>query len=131
MLLAALGAVADGGPGHYSVDEALGIRLRGPIVMATAMGAGAAAAVYLAERNTELFAARDGDDALEQPRRVPILPALLPRLGRVLAFEIDERVEEVAAAAAGALMPRILAGRACPAQCPPGPRSSVDRAAVS
>ena len=55
-----------GGPGRFSLDEALGIRLRGPFVAAIAMGAGAAGAVYLAQHGEELFEARDADDALSR-----------------------------------------------------------------
>ncbi len=61
VILAALAAVADGGPGRYSLDEALGIRLRGPAVMLLSMGAGAAAARYVAEHGPELFARLDAD----------------------------------------------------------------------
>jgi len=66
LVLASLAALADSGPGRFSLDEALGIRLRGPFVTALAMGAGAAAAVYVAERGEELFAARDADEALSR-----------------------------------------------------------------
>lgn len=66
VILGSLAALADGGPGRFSLDEALGIRLRGPVVTAAAMGAGAAGAVYLAEHGSELFAARDADEALSR-----------------------------------------------------------------
>ena len=66
LVLAALAALADSGPGRFSLDEALGIRLRGPVVTALAMGAGAAGAVYLAKHGPELFDARDSDDALSR-----------------------------------------------------------------
>jgi putative oxidoreductase len=66
VILAALAAVADSGPGRYSLDEVLGIGLRGPVVAGMAMGAGAAGAVYVAERGPELFAARDADEALSR-----------------------------------------------------------------
>ena len=66
LVLAALAALADSGPGRFSVDEALGIRLRGPVVTALAMGAGAAGAVYFVEHGPELFDARDSDDALSR-----------------------------------------------------------------
>jgi putative oxidoreductase len=66
VILAALAAIGDGGPGRYSVDEALGIGLRGPVVTAIAMGAGAAGAVYLASRGPELFAVRDADEELSR-----------------------------------------------------------------
>ncbi|HEY1565199.1 MAG TPA: DoxX family protein [Gaiellaceae bacterium] len=66
VILAALAAIADGGPGRFSLDEALGMRLRGPIVAAIAMGAGAAGAVYVAEHGQELFEARDADEALNR-----------------------------------------------------------------
>jgi putative oxidoreductase len=64
VILAALAALADSGPGRFSLDEALGIRLRGPLVAIAAMGAGAAGAVYFAEHGEELFEARDADAAL-------------------------------------------------------------------
>jgi putative oxidoreductase len=66
IVLASLAALADGGPGKYSLDEALGIRLRGPVVTALAMGAGAAAAVYVAEHGEELFAGRASDAPLSR-----------------------------------------------------------------
>jgi putative oxidoreductase len=66
VILAALAALADSGPGRLSLDEALGIRLRGPVVTAVAMGAGAAGAVYLAEHGEELFEARSADEALSR-----------------------------------------------------------------
>jgi putative oxidoreductase len=66
VILGALAVLADSGPGPYSLDESLGIRLRGPLVMGAAMGTGAAAAIYLAERGPELFAERDADDALSR-----------------------------------------------------------------
>ncbi len=66
VILAALAALADSGPGRLSLDEALGIRLRGPVVTAVAMGAGAAGAVYLAEHGEELFEARAADEALSR-----------------------------------------------------------------
>ena len=68
VILAALAALADGGPGRFSLDEALGIRLRGPVVAAVAMGAGAAGAVYVAEHGPELFAVQPGaaDEALSR-----------------------------------------------------------------
>ena len=50
VVLGALAALADDGPGHLSLDESLGIRLRG--------------AVYLAERGEELLAKLDADEAL-------------------------------------------------------------------
>src|SRR3954447_24455540 len=55
VIIAALAALADGGPGRFSLDEALGIGLRGPVVTALAMGAGAAGAVYVAAHGQELF----------------------------------------------------------------------------
>jgi putative oxidoreductase len=66
LVLSALAALADSGPGRYSLDEALGIRLRGHAVMVAALGAGAAGAVYLAERGEKLFAAGDADAALSR-----------------------------------------------------------------
>jgi putative oxidoreductase len=66
VILGSLAALADSGPGRYSLDEALGIRLRGPVVAAVAMGAGAAGALYLAEHGVELFAPEDADEALSR-----------------------------------------------------------------
>ena len=66
VILAALAALADSGPGRYSLDESLGIRLRGPLVTALAMGAGAAGGVYVAERGPELFAVQDADEAMSR-----------------------------------------------------------------
>jgi putative oxidoreductase len=66
IVLGGLAALADSGPGRYSLDEALGIRLRGPVVTALAMGAGAAGAVYFAQHGEELFAGRDADEALSR-----------------------------------------------------------------
>jgi putative oxidoreductase len=64
VVLAVLAALGDEGPGELSLDEVLGIRLRGPVVTAAAMGLGAAGAVYVAERGEQLFAAADADEAL-------------------------------------------------------------------
>jgi len=66
VMLAALAALADEGPGRFSLDESLGIRLRGPVVTAAAMAVGAAGAVYVAERGPELFKALDADEALSR-----------------------------------------------------------------
>jgi putative oxidoreductase len=66
VILAVLAALADGGPGRFSLDESLGIRVRGPVVTAVAMGVGAAGAVYVAQHGEELFEARDADDALSR-----------------------------------------------------------------
>jgi putative oxidoreductase len=66
VVLAALAALGDGGPGRFSLDEALGTGLRGPVVTAVAMGAGAAGAVYVAERGQQLLAAQAADEALSR-----------------------------------------------------------------
>jgi putative oxidoreductase len=66
VVLATLAALADGGPGRFSLDEAFGMRLRGPVVTAIAMGAGAAGAVYVAAHGQELFEPRDADEALSR-----------------------------------------------------------------
>jgi putative oxidoreductase len=68
VILAVLAALADEGPGELSLDEALGIRLRGPSVTAAAMGIGAAGAVYVAKRGEQLFTARDADEALTRSK---------------------------------------------------------------
>jgi putative oxidoreductase len=66
LVLGGLAALADSGPGRYSLDESFGVGLRGPVVTALAMGAGAAGAVYVAERGEELFSAHDADAALSR-----------------------------------------------------------------
>jgi putative oxidoreductase len=66
VILAVLAALADGGPGRFSLDEALGIRMRGPVVTALAMGAGAAGAVYVAGHGEELFGTSDAEEALSR-----------------------------------------------------------------
>jgi putative oxidoreductase len=66
VILAVLAALGDSGPGRFSLDEALGIRLSGPVVTAIAMGTGAAGAVYLAEHGEELFGTSAADDALSR-----------------------------------------------------------------
>jgi putative oxidoreductase len=66
LILGGLAALADSGPGRFSLDDRLGTRLRGPVVTALAMGAGAAGAVYLAEHGEELLAAHDADEALSR-----------------------------------------------------------------
>jgi putative oxidoreductase len=69
VILAALAALADSGPGRFSLDEALGIRLRGPVVTALAMGAGAAGALYVAEHGAELFETAAADEALSRSKQ--------------------------------------------------------------
>ena len=66
VILAVLAALGDSGPGRFSLDEALGIRLRGPVVTTVAMGAGAVGAMFLAENGERIFDARDADEALSR-----------------------------------------------------------------
>ncbi len=66
LILGGLAALADSGPGRFSLDEALGIRLRGPVVAAVAMGAGAAGAVYIAQHGEEILSVGDADEALSR-----------------------------------------------------------------
>jgi len=66
VILAALAALAEDGPGRFSIDEELGLGLRGPVVAALAMAAGAAGAVYLAERGEQLLSSHDSDEALSR-----------------------------------------------------------------
>jgi putative oxidoreductase len=75
VILAALAALGDDGPGEISLDEKLGIGLRGPVGTVLAMGAGAAGAVYLAQRAPELFAALDADEALSRSTKPAGAPA--------------------------------------------------------
>ena len=49
VIVASLAALADSGPGPLSLDAALGIRVRGPVVMAAALGTGAAGAILTVE----------------------------------------------------------------------------------
>ena len=72
VILAALAALADDGPGRFSLDEALGMKLRGPVVAALAMGAGAAGAIYVAERGEQLFDALAADEALSRSTQQPV-----------------------------------------------------------
>jgi putative oxidoreductase len=66
VILAALAALAEDGPGRFSLDEKLGIGLRGPLVTALSMAAGAAGASYLAARGEQLFSPQDSDEALSR-----------------------------------------------------------------
>jgi putative oxidoreductase len=68
VVLAALAIVADEGPGRFSLDEKLGIGLRGPLVTALAMAGGAAGAIVVAERGKEIFALLDADAALSRAK---------------------------------------------------------------
>jgi putative oxidoreductase len=66
VVLAALAALAEDGPGPLSLDAKLGTEMKGPGVMAVALGAGAAAAVYVGERGKKLSAKLDSDAALSR-----------------------------------------------------------------
>ena len=66
VVLAALAALAESGPGPLSLDGKLGIELNGLGAMGLALGAGAAAATYVAERGEELSAKLDADAALSR-----------------------------------------------------------------
>jgi putative oxidoreductase len=66
VILGALAALADSGPGRFSLDEALGTHRRGPVVTTLAMGAGWAGAVYVAKHGPELFGSHDADEALSR-----------------------------------------------------------------
>ena len=64
VVLAALAALAEGGPGPLSLDARFGTELKGRAAMVLALGAGAAAARYVADHGEELFARADADAAL-------------------------------------------------------------------
>jgi putative oxidoreductase len=64
-ILAALAALADGGPGRLSFDELLGIRPRGLRTVVWTMGAGAAGAVAAAELGRRVAPAQRHDEASE------------------------------------------------------------------
>ncbi len=66
VVLAALAALADGGPGPLSLDAKLGLEQKGLVAMALALGAGAAAAIYVDERSERLAARIDSDSALSR-----------------------------------------------------------------
>jgi putative oxidoreductase len=66
VILAALAALVDDGPGRFSLDEVFGFQLRGPVWTAFAMGAGAAGALYFSDHALEIFEALDADDALSR-----------------------------------------------------------------
>jgi len=66
VVVAALAALAESGPGPLSLDAKLGIERKGLGAMALALGVGAAAAVYVAERGEELSAKLDADAALSR-----------------------------------------------------------------
>jgi putative oxidoreductase len=66
LILGGLAALADSGPGRFSLDEVLGIRLRGPVAAVVAMGSGAAGAVYVAQHGEEILSAGDADEAMSR-----------------------------------------------------------------
>jgi|SRR5579862_181396 len=66
VVLAALAALTESGPGPLSLDATLGTELKGLGTMALALGAGAAAAVLAAERGEQLAARPDADAALSR-----------------------------------------------------------------
>ncbi len=68
VVLGALAALAESGPGPLSLDAKLGMELKGRVAMALALGAGAAAATYVAERGEELFNRVDLDAALSRAK---------------------------------------------------------------
>src|SRR5581483_9248854 len=61
VLIAALTALAEEGPGEFSLDHALGIRARGPLWALAALGAGAAASTAVVAMGRRAAAARDTD----------------------------------------------------------------------
>jgi putative oxidoreductase len=75
IVLGALAALADSGPGPRSLDAKLGIEARGSATMLLAMGAGAAGAVLVAERGAELFSLLDSDEALSRSTNQEPAPA--------------------------------------------------------
>lgn len=70
VVLGALAALAESGPGPLSIDAKLGTELKGAVVMALALAAGAAGATLVAERGEELFARLDADAALSRATEV-------------------------------------------------------------
>jgi putative oxidoreductase len=76
-LIAIMIALADLGPGEFSLDHALGIEVKGPLVALTAAAGGVAAATYMTTRSTtgEPSGAGDvaGDPAAAgQPAQEPV-----------------------------------------------------------
>ena len=66
VVLAALAAIVESGPGPLSLDELFGLELKGRVAMTLALGVGAAAAVLVAERGEEIFSRLDADAALSR-----------------------------------------------------------------
>ena len=66
VVIAALAALAESGPGPLSLDAKFGLELKGRVAMALALAAGAAAATYVSERGEELFSRVDLDAALSR-----------------------------------------------------------------
>lgn len=66
VVLGALAALADSGPGEMSLDEALGIRWHGPLTALLAMGVGAVGAIAVSKRGEELFALLDAEAPLSR-----------------------------------------------------------------
>jgi len=66
VVLAALASLAEGGPGPLSLDAKLGLEFKGRVAMTLALGAGAAAAILVAERGEELFDRLDSEAALSR-----------------------------------------------------------------
>ncbi len=66
VVIAALAALAESGPGPLSLDEMFGLEMKGRAVMAVALGSGAAAAVYVAERGERIFDRMDADAAISR-----------------------------------------------------------------
>ncbi len=66
VVLGALAALAESGPGPLSLDAKLGMELKGPGAMVLALGVGATAAVYVAERGERLCARLDADAVLSR-----------------------------------------------------------------
>ncbi len=64
VVLAALAAITESGPGRLSLDGKLGIERSGAVAMALALGAGAAGAIYVAEHGEKISARLDADSAL-------------------------------------------------------------------
>ena len=110
VILAVLAALADGGRGGFSLDEALGDPAARPGRDGGRDGSRRRRAPSTSRKPGRALRGGDADDALsrsmeqvgaeslrrrsvEQPLCVPVLPALLTWFGRVVAVELDERVD--------------------------------------
>jgi putative oxidoreductase len=71
VLVAAMVALADLGPGHFSLDHALGIEVKGPAVALAALGAGVGGAVAMTRGSQDGAAPAAAEQAAPSAEEVP------------------------------------------------------------